>query len=34
MVSKNNKKIEMILLHNLEWALMMTIFSVEDSVEA
>jgi hypothetical protein len=34
MVVKNNKKIEMILLHNLEWVLMMMIFSVEDLVEA
>lgn len=30
---KNNKKIEMILLRNLEWGLMMKIFSAEDLVE-
>jgi hypothetical protein len=34
MGSKNNKKIEMILLLNLEWVLMMMIFSVVDLVEA
>jgi hypothetical protein len=34
MVAKNNKKIEMILLRNLEWALMTMIFLVEDLVEA
>jgi hypothetical protein len=34
MVVKNNKKIEMILLLNLEWVLMMMIFSVEDLAEA